>query len=166
MTMTELMEETVRETFVVNSDQKALWAIKKIIEIEKERDQFIEFYKEQIEKIKRDTQFRIDSMKAKLEDYAITVPLRDTKTQRIYDLPGAKLAFKKPKADFKHDDKTIIAALKAKGDMEFIKVITEERLDWNGLRKRIESDGEIVDGVSIEIAPETFIVELKKGGED
>lgn len=161
MTMTELLEEDKEERFVVDSDTKALWAIRKINEAKQERERLVAFYNKQIEKAEQEETRHVDWLMAKLEDYAATLPMKLAKTQRSYELPGAKLIFKKPHAVICHDDEKIIAALKAKGDTEFIKTV--EKLDWAGLKKRFQEDGEAVDGISVEIEPESFELRITKG---
>lgn len=162
MTMTELMEQTNDERFVIDSDTKAMWAIRKINEAKEERERLVSFYKAQIEKAEQEECARVDRLMALLEDYAETLPMKDTKTQRSYGLPGAKLVFKKPKAVICHDDERIMAALKAKGQTEFIKTVTVEKLDWAGVKKRFQEDGEMVDGISVEIEPECFELKIEK----
>lgn len=162
MTMTELLEENKDERFVIDSDTKAIWAIRKINEAKQERERLVSFYRKQIEKAEQEEAARTDRLMALLEDYAGTVPMKETKTQSSYALPGAKLVFKKPKAVIMHDDQKIIAALKEKGRTEFIKVVTIEKLDWAGLKKRFQEDGEMVDGISVEIEPESFELKIEK----
>jgi len=157
-----LEPEQDQERFVIDSDTKALWAIRRIQEAEAERDKLISFYQNQIEKAKDETVRRVDRLKALLEDYTRNLPMKETKTQRSYALPGAKLVWKKEKAQILHDDARIMEALKASGKTEFIKVITVEKLDWAGLRKRFTEDGEMVDGISVQIEPEHFEVEIKE----
>ena len=162
MTMTELLEEDKDERFVIDSDTKALWAIRKINEAKQERERLVAFYKKQIEKAEEEESIRVSRLMAMLEDYAGTVPMKETKTQSSYALPGAKLVIKKPKAVILHDDQKIIAAFKEKGRTEFIKTVTIEKLDWAGLKKRFQEDGEMVDGISVEIEPECFKLEVEK----
>ena len=150
------------EKFIVDSDAKALWAVRKIREAEAERDKLTAFYKKQIEKAIEETRFRVDRLKALLEDYSRTVPMKETKTQFSYALPGVKLVWKKQKANILHDDEKIIEALKASGKTEFIKVINVEKLDWVGLKKRFTEDGEMVDGISVQIEPERFEVKMEE----
>lgn len=161
MSMAELIEQSNSEHFVIDSDTKALWAIRKINEYKEEREMLVRFYQKQIEKAEQEEAFHVDRLMAKLEDYAATLPMKSAKTIRSYDLPGAKLVFKKPHAVINHDDAKIMAALKAKGDLQFIKTV--EKLDWAGLKKKFQEDGEAVDGISIEIEPESFELRITKG---
>ena len=164
MTMTKLIEQTNNEHFVIDSDTKALWAIRKINEYKEEREMLVRFYQKQIEKAEQEEAFHVDRLMAMLEDYAATLPMKSAKTLRSYELPGAKLVFKKPHAVISHDDEKIIKALKAKGDLQFIKTV--EKLDWAGLKKKFQEDGEAVDGISIEIEPESFELRITKGEEE
>ena len=49
MTMAELIEQSNSEHFVIDSDTKALWAIRKINEYKEEREMLVRFYQKQIE---------------------------------------------------------------------------------------------------------------------
>lgn len=157
--MIELLEKLEQERFLIDSDGKALWAVNKIREAEKSRDELVTFYQRQIEKAKQETEFRCNRLRAMLEDYAIQMPLRETKTQKSYSLPGCKLIFKKSKAVVLHDDERILKALKEAGKTEYIKMV--EKLDWASLKQKFIQDGETVDGISVEIEPERFEVKLE-----
>lgn len=159
MTIAETYED---ERFIIDTDTKALWAIRKIREAEKEKAELVDFYRKQIEKAEKETGFRVDQLKALLEDYAETLPMKEAKTQRSYALPGAKLIFKKAHAVINHDDERIIKALKEKGRTEYIKTV--EKLDWAGLKKVFTETGEAVDGITVELEPEAF--EVKIGEEE
>lgn len=160
MITAEILESMEPEKFVIDSDTKAIWAIKKIREAKSETEQLVSFYKKQIEKAEAENKFRIDNLTAMLETYAETLPLKETKTQRSYSLPGAKLVFKKPHAVIQHDDERIIRALKDQGRTEFIKTV--EKLDWASLKKAFTETGETVDGISIDYAPEAFDVRFEE----
>ena len=53
------MEET-RESFVIGSDEKADWAVRKIKEHMKDAERWAAFYKEQAQKIKTSAQQSIE----------------------------------------------------------------------------------------------------------
>ena len=54
----------------------------------------------------------------------------------------------------------VLEALKARGRTEFVKTV--EKLDWAGLKKEISQTGECIDGVTVEVVPEEFKVQLEE----
>ena len=60
----------------------------------------------------------------------------------------------------RHDDDKILAALKAQGRTEFIKVT--ESLDWKGLKAEVNQTGEAIDGITWETVPEEFTVQINR----
>ena len=90
------MEET-REAFVIDSDEKADWAIRKIKEHMTDAERWEAFYKEQAQKIKMSAQQSIEYLSMGLYSYFSTVPHRETKTQEKYKLPSGELVLMKEK---------------------------------------------------------------------
>ena len=121
--------------FVIDSDTKAEWALKKIAEARKDCAGWVAWYEEKIRQIKEQTEFDTANLEAMLAQYFDTVPHKKTKTQEIYALPGGKLILKKQNAEFnykEHQDETI-AWLKKTGGESYIKV--KEELDWKTHRQ-------------------------------
>ena len=73
------MEET-RESFVIDSDEKADWAVRKIKEHMTDAERWEAFYKEQAQKIKTSAQQSIEYLSVGLYRYFATVPHMETKT--------------------------------------------------------------------------------------
>ena len=90
------MEET-RESFVIDSDEKADWAVRKIKEHMTDAERWEAFYKEQAQKIKTSAQQSIEYLSVGLYSYFATVPHRETKTQEKYKLPSGELVLMKEK---------------------------------------------------------------------
>lgn len=160
------MSEAIHEGYVIDSDAKALWAVKKIAEARFDRDQWIKWYQQKIEDIKEQTDANTANLEAMLADYFATVPHKKTKTQESYSLPGAKLVMKTQNPEYKRDDKTVIEWLKANGKAQFVK--TSESLDWAGLKAETDAfeghivtgDGEIVPGIEVINREPKFVVEV------
>lgn len=167
------------EIFVIDNDQKAEWALQKIAEIDNEYKRLADVCDKQIEmyassktayKDKRDGDR--GGLVAMLSDYFETVKAKATKTQATYKLPTGKLVKKLEKADFVHDDKKLIEILE---NTEFVEQLP--KLKWAEFKKTlniitseneygevvnvvVNDDGEIVEGVTVEIKPATFDVEV------
>lgn len=176
--MSELIREEEYETtegFTVDSDAKAMWVLEKIRKARADRDELIEWYNKQIEKINQQTDFNTLLLERMLAEYFKTVPHKKTKTQESYSLPGAKLVLKKQNPEYKHDDKTVIAWLEKNNGQQYIK--TKKELDWSGLKsagdvvegklvigETITEDGEIIQitvpGVEVIDREEKFVVEV------
>ena len=162
-----LMEQERPEGFVIDSDAKAGWAVKKIAAKRAERDEMIAWYKAQIKKAEEEAENETAYLEKMLFDYFHTVPHKTTKTQDSYTFPGGKLILKTQNPDYKREDSTVIEWLKKNNMTGFVKV--EEKLDWDGLKKVtdvfegsvVTEDGEIVPGITVENREPKFIVEVK-----
>lgn len=162
------MSEPIRETddFIIDSDAKAEWALKKISEARADRDRWIAWYQDKITEIKAQTDYNTANLEAMLAQYFDTVPHKKTKTQESYTLPGGKLIVKTQNPEYKRDDATVIAWLKGNGGESYIKV--EEKLDWATLKgdtnavggKIVTMDGEIVPGIEVIDREPKFVVEV------
>lgn len=168
--MTEILEETTSGSpeygFVVDTDQKAEWALSKIKEARAERDRMVSWYESKIKEIKETTDFETMNLEARLADYFRMVPHKKTKTTESYALPGGKLVMKKQNPEYKRDDKAVIAWLKDHGGARFIKIT--EVLDWAGLKdataalggKLFDENGEEIAGIDVIEREEKFVVEV------
>lgn len=164
-----------KETFVVDDDKKAEWALLKIKELLLDTQRYIEVCdamieeyeqkkKEAIEKYDQDSAY----FKHQLAQYFETVDKKKTKTQETYKLPSGVLRRKYPAPQFKRNDKELVEWLKASGKEDLIKV--NESADWANLKKSIQvqgdmvvtEDGEIVEGVEVIERPPTFVVEVEE----
>ena len=154
--------------FVIDSDTKAEWALKKIAEARSDCAAWVAWYEEKIKQIKEQTDFDTANLEAMLARYFDTVPHKKTKTQESYSLPGGKLVLKKQNAEYNykdHQDETI-AWLKKNGGANYIKV--KEELDWKSLKADTQAlngqivtmDGEIVPGITVIERPDKFTVEV------
>ena len=163
--MSELVQNEL-ESFVIDTDAKAEWALKKIKEARADRDRWIEWYSDKIREITEQTDFDTANLERMLAEYFETVPHKKTKTQESYKLPGGKLVLKTQNPEYNRDDAKIIDWLKKNGQSQFIKV--EEKLDWSGLKGAtavfdghiVTEDGEIIDGVEVINRDAKFVVEV------
>ena len=161
--MSELVKE---ESFVIDTDAKAEWALQKIREHRADRDRFVKWYKDKIKEITEQCDFDTMNLERMLKEYFDTVPHRETKTQSVYDLPTGKIYIKKQNPDFKHDDKTVIEWLKKNGGGQFIEV--EETLKWGDLKKAgavvggkmFTEDGEEIPGIEVIDREPLFCVDV------
>ena len=155
------------ETFKIENDKTADWAITQIHEAEDERDRLIALAEDQIEDLKN----RIEELKAKCDNdtkflksclamYFETVPSKETKTQKTYKLLSGTLVFKKPSIKINHDEDKLLEYLDG---TEFVE--TKKSLKWGEYKKVltisgddvIDSEtGEVVEACSIEDVPASF----------
>ena len=163
--MSELLQKVEPEGFVIDTDAKAEWALKKIAEARADRDRWVEWYKAKIAEITEQTDFDTMNLERMLAEYFATVPHKKTKTQESYKLPGGKLVLKTQNPDYSRDDKTVIEWAKANAP-QFVKI--KEELDWAGLKGAtavfeghiVTEDGEIIPGVEVTDREPKFIVEV------
>ena len=154
------------EGFVIDTDAKAEWALRKIKEARSDRDRWVEWYESKIKEITEQTDCNTMNLERMLAEYFASVPHKKTKTQESYSLPGGKLILKTQNPEYKRDDKTVIEWLKQNNGSEYIKV--KEELAWSDLKaksavlngKLFSEDGEEIPGVEVINRPEKFVVEV------
>lgn len=161
------------ESFRIDNDEKAEWALAKIREEQAEAmrimnvcKSMILHYEQEFKKVEEDLEKKTAYLKGQLEQYFERVEKKRTKTQEVYKLPSGTLKRKYPGAQFKRDDEALINWLKDRKMEEYIKV--KESPDWANLKKMVQiagdkvvdEDGEIIEGVTIVDRPSEFIVEV------
>lgn len=160
--MMQEWEDEISEGFHITDDGGAAWAVRKIREADEELDSLIRWYQSRIEIAKAKRDATVERMTAYLRDYADMVPMRETKMQKSYPIPGGKLVLKKATTKLEHDDETILRVLKDQGRDDMIKRQVVERVDWMSLKKELLETGEIFEGVTTVEVPEIFIVQIEK----
>lgn len=159
------------EGFVIDSDVKAEWALRKIREATEERNRLLslaDLEQARIDAEVKSINDRFDHdtgwLKTRLAEYFETVEHKQTKTQEKYQLLSGCLVRKKPSFKYVRDDDAMVGWLKDNKMNQFIK--TSYKPDWENLKKHTEivegqvvmDTGEIVDGVTVEPTPEEFSV--------
>lgn len=159
----EIIEEkTQEEGFVIDSDEKAEWALKKIAEERYEFERYenvckamISEYEEKIRQAKEKLSSKTAYFEGQLQAYFQTVSLKKTKTQETYKLPTGTLKLKYRSPEFKRDEEKLLNWLKENEMQDFIK--TEEKANWGEFKKEIlisnnaalSKDGVIVEGIEV-----------------
>ena len=163
------------EGFVIDNDNKANWALKKIREataeadrlkaiITAERDELAEKEKQINEKLDHETGY----LKGLLYSYFETVEHKATKTQESYKLLDGSLVYKIPTRKItKPDDEALVAYLKQNAP-ELVKTV--ETPAWGEFKKAlmvaddgtvVNSDtGEVLDFIGIEETAGSFDVKV------
>ena len=150
MSEAEMMYEWEEEQgFRITDDGGARWAVEQLKAADEEYERDLVWYQGLIEKAKAKRDAKQARMIQYLRDYAEMVPMKETKTQKSYPIPGGKLVLKKATTKLAHDDEKILAALRDQGRTEYIKTVTVEKLDWAGLKKEISVTGDLPDGVTM-----------------
>lgn len=154
------------EGFVIDTDAKAEWALKKIKEARADRDTWVAWYKQKIQEITEQTDFDTMNLERMLADYFASVPHKKTKTQESYKLPGGKLVLKTQNPEYKRDDSKVIEWLKSSGMPQYVKV--KEELDWSALKDAtavfeghiVTEDGDVIPGIEVVNRDAKFVVEV------
>ena len=167
--------EQEKPRFVIDSDAKADWAVRKIEEEKQEYDRIKELAEEQIARIEQkleaaDRRFCQSTayLRSLLGEYFMQVPHKRTKTQETYRLLSVKLVMKLPKAKTVYDEAELIEFLKANGYNDYIK--KEEKAWWGEFKKLLDlssgqvavlkDTGEMVECIRITETPAEFKVEV------
>lgn len=157
--------------FVIDNDEKAEWALKKIREAAAEHDRLMALAAAEQERIAR----RVEEIRKAYEDgtswlkyqlslYFDTVPHKATKTQEKYALLSGTLVRKKGGIEYRRDDTALLNWLNESRLDQYIK--TKQDVDWKELKARTsvtadgiviyEDTGEVIDGVTAAQKPDTF----------
>lgn len=174
--MDEYFEDELEITggFTVDTDGKADWCIERIAEIRAEIERFNAVTNERIEAL-RDRQVRyvagkqsnIEYFEGQLRAYMEHLDITPTKAgSRIYNLPSGKLTLKPESPEYAVDKTALVGWLKSAGRTELVKV--EELPMWGELKKVctvadgkvITAEGEVVDGVAVEMKPAKLEVKI------
>lgn len=134
-----------RETWSIDSDDKADWALEKLSDMQVEYERFAMVAKAKIQKYQEALQLETERLereqsffKAKLQEYFQTVDAKETKTQMTYKLPSGTLKVKKEQAVIEKDDAALLQLLK-KEYPELVKV--REVPDWAEFKKKLSIEG-------------------------
>lgn len=160
--------------FRIADDDVADWAIQKLAEKKAEYDRLsglaereIARITERVEAAKRKYEADSAFLTDRLAEYFETVPHRKTKTTEKYQLLHGTLTKKLGGITFKRDDAKLIEWLRTNGRGDLVKV--KEEPAWGDLKKLIDptgamavlkETGEIVEGIEVEAAPDTFKVDV------
>lgn len=187
--MSEAVENIeVRERFEVDNDMKAEWCLSKIRKVraeqKREKEELhrqMQFYLDQIEmidtKANEDVAFFESMLRPYFENRVDAGFAKAAKTQVSYKLPTGKLILKKREPKFDPKSATFLKWLKDNNLKKFIKV--EESAKWSDFKKTlpkdedgniklfedengiapVTDDGEIVQGVTVTLQDDDFIVE-------
>lgn len=161
---------TAQDTpFIVDNDQKAEWAARKIREARQDTQKWTEYYERQLSAIRRANEDTEAYFAALLADYFETVPHKATKTQESYSLPSCKLVLKAQQPEFNRDEAVLCDYLDKKGRDDLVKIT--RRADWAALKKMlkvmedgtcVDADGEVVEGVQAFSRQPEFKIEMKE----
>lgn len=169
----ELNTEPEQNWSIVD-DQGAEWALKKIAEAKQERDSWINFYTEKINKEIDKAQSTIDFMTYQLRKYfeREDVKKHSTKTASSYELPSGKLVLKNQQPEYVRDDAKLSNWAKESGHSDYVKTITKESFDWASMKKDLgnymvtdegfvvdPATGEVIEGIEIVHREPKFVIE-------
>lgn len=161
----------MEDTFKIENDKTADWAVAQIHKSEEERDRLIALAEEKIkdltdriEEFKTTCDNETKFLKSCLAEYFEQVPAKETKTQKSYKLISGTLVFKKPSTKIVHNDEELIKSLDG---TEFVEI--KKSLRWGEYKKNlvIEGDcvvdsttGEVVGGCTVEDVPASFNIKF------
>lgn len=169
--MSEFYDEAdqLDEGFVIDNDQKADWAIRKIREADAELARMQSWYETQLQAIRYRHDQTVSFFNAKLQKYMDLVPAKDTKTTRKYALASGEMVLTKAKQDFSVTDDEALLGWCQMNAPELVRVTMKPA--WSDIKKRMKAtDGGIadsetglmVDGVEVVTKPESFAVKMKE----
>jgi len=160
------------ETFVIDNDQKADWALKKIKAERTELERIKELAEAEIaeleQKIKDEqeaSERRCSYLLAALELYFDSVEHKHTKTQESYKLLHGTLVRKAGGVDYLRDDDKLTGWMQEHDYDDMVTIKTSPQ--WGNFKRLLSADpetgvvtvaetGEVVDGLKAVQKPDTF----------
>lgn len=162
------LEEEQDEAFVVDDDQKADWAVRRIRELEADTKKWKEYYAEQLKRVTEQNDNSVMYFKGLLASYFAHVPHKFTKTAESYSLPSGTLRLKQQQPEYVREDESKIIEWAQKNVPDVVETVTQLR--WADLKKLGKADGEtfimtetgeVVPGIKVLARPNTFEIEKK-----
>lgn len=158
-------ESEAPESFCIDNDKLADWAIRKIHAEQEEHDRLqalIDSEREDLNKKQQEIDDRLQQktgyLKSLLYGYFETVQHKETKTQESYKLLSGSLVYKKPSVSIvRPDNDQLVAYLENAGRGDLIE--TKKTAAWGEYKKTltisydgqvISEDGEILDFIATE----------------
>lgn len=146
----EEQEQTESESFKVDTDEKANWALRKIKQFEDQKKANNKIATEEIEKIEawnkaenEKAQQSIDYFQGLLAKYAMEKRKENPKF-KSQKLPNGRIRFKKKQPKWEYDDDAVVQSLKDAGMTDYIKV--KESPSKADIKKAFEViDGQVID---------------------
>ena len=166
----DYIETEQQEDFVIDSDNKAEWALKTIAKNNRDRERImnvcdaqVDFYNSKSRAATRKCEQDNESLLRMLEAYFNTVETKSTKTQATYILPSGKLVRKFESVGYVYNEAEVIDAYK---DTDYVENVP--KLKWGELKKTlsiagesvVDGNGEIVECIKTEVKPGKFSVSI------
>lgn len=167
-------QQTDDEGFIVDDEQKANWALRKIGELQKEMKDNTRLAEKEIDKIKRWEKQQnnrlsesVNYFEGLLADYARQKREQDPKFKSL-SLPNGRIGFRKQQPKWIYDDKTLLKYLERTELDELIRVNkapnkSEIRKVFDVVGDKVvnKETGEVVEGIEIVHRDETFNVRVE-----
>ena len=161
-------EEEQDQGFVITNDQVADWAVRKIVEADKELERMEAWYALQLQQVRDKHEKTVSFFNARLAEYLNKVPAKETKTTVKYALASGDMVLTKEKPDFESVDEEKLLGWCQMNAPELVKVTMKP--SWGEVKKRLVVSGDsvvdkdtgvIVEGVESVVKPASFKVRLK-----
>jgi len=168
------IEKTAQDAFVVNDDQKANWALKKIAAIRTEQQRLIDvaeaevkFYQTKVAQYKEEIENKIEYFQRQLYAYFDTIEPAETKTTKKYKLPLGNIVLTKSQDSLKETPE-LLKWMK-KYSPKLVKSV--ETVEWGKFKKQllitadgkvVTDGGEVVEGVNVITSQEKIEIKLNK----
>lgn len=158
----------------IADDSAADWAVQKIADERAELARIkalaaenIARINEKVEAAERRCENGTAFLTSKLAEYFETVPHKETKTKHSYRLLSGTLVRKIGGATMEHDDEKLLEYLRESNNEDYIQLTAKPM--WGEFKKRLQiqgeividtETGEIVEGVTVNQKPDTFVVDI------
>jgi len=152
--------EGVKEGWQIADDGAADWAVRKIKEARANRDRMIAHFEDQIEKAIESCRITENFFSGKLIEYFNVLPVRESKTQKSYELPTGKLILKFPAPEYVRDESKLVEWLFKIDRQDLIRTDFVSKPIWSELKPlTIVSGNDVIYLETGEVIPGLSAVE-------
>lgn len=170
----EILEEQFQPGFIIDSPERANWALKTLARDKAEADAYIdickksiEVYQSKIDKCQTNLDNDSNFLKTQLRFFFDSQPHHVTKTQEKLVLPDGTLICKKATPRYIRDDKVLVQWLQVNERWDDLKLSYTPRWDDVKVDTSIVGNtvvdtttGQVIDGVTVEMQEPTFSVKF------
>lgn len=150
----------MNETFKIENDMQAEWALGKIAEAKATQQKWADFYNQKLDAVKAETENTITYMTMLLQEYFNSQEHRVTKTGiRKYALPSGELQLKPGGLDYEKDEAALLGWCE-KHHPEMVKITRKP--SWADIKAYIKETGDMPDGVTPYETAAAFVIKEAK----
>lgn len=163
------------ESFKIEDEVQVNWALRKIKQLQDEKEKNVSLANAEIEKIEEwlnsmndQVQQSIDYFQSLLAEYALKQRKNDPEFKSL-KLPNGRIGFRKQQPKWEYDNTKLVESLKASERTDLIRI--KEEPDKSAIKKAFQvvddkvvdtETGQVIEGITVEQREDAFRVEVSE----